>query len=446
MKNASLPAGFKDPRALAGLPAEAPIAVALSGGADSVALLAMLADSGNVTALHVHHGIRGDEADRDERFCRDTAAALGLPFAALHVDAPALAKEKKISLETAAREARYAALTDYLAANGIPLLVTAHHADDQLETVLQHLFRGSGLAGLCGIPECRPLADGIFVARPLLQVTRDELRAYLDARELSFVTDSTNEEEFCTRNYLRLSVLPALAKRYPTAAKSAARCAATLAEDEAYLCSLADDFLAAEGNEPRLSKLAALPAPIFARVMRRLLPTVPEQVHLASLLGFCQSAKRHAALSLPLCTVRELNGRLTVETQKADTCEDYCIILQKGENPIPAASGMAILSDGTEICAAYPENLYKYNTYLSLSSATIKGDLRVRPRRAGDRIRCQGMHKSVRRLAGLSSLPLAVRARMPLLADDEGIVAVPFAAVRDGVTLNADITVHILFN
>lgn len=442
----SLPTGFKNPRALAGLPADAPIAVALSGGADSVALLAMLADSGNVIALHVHHGIRGAEADRDERFCRDTAAALGIPFAALHVDAPALSKEKKISLETAAREARYAALTDYLAAHHIPLLATAHHADDQLETVLQHLLRGSGLAGLCGIPECRALADGIFVVRPLLQITRNELRDYLAARGLPFVTDSTNEEDICTRNHLRLSVLPALAERYPAAAKNAARCAATLAEDEAFLCSLADDFLASEGKEPPLSALAALPAPIFARVMRRLLPAVPEQVHLAALSKFCQSAKRHAALSLPTCTVRELNGRFTVETEKSTPTEEYCLALHEGENPIPAIGGMVVLSRGGEICVDFPENLYKYNTYLSLSSATIKGALMVRPRRAGDRIRSGGMHKAVRRLAALSNLPPAVRARMPLLFDNEGIVAVPFAGVRDGAAKNADITVHFFFN
>lgn len=445
MVTPTFPKEFKDPRALAGLPADAPIAVALSGGADSVALLAMLADSGRVTAVHVHHGIRGAEADRDERFCRETAAALGVPFVALHVDAPALAKEKKISLETAAREARYLVLTEYLAANGIPLLVTAHHADDQLETVLQHLLRGSGLAGLCGIPACRALAKGIFVARPLLQVTRDELREYLAARGLSFVTDSTNEEECCTRNYLRLSVLPALAERYPAAAKSAARCAATLAEDEAYLGSLAGEFLQHEGSAPRLAELASLPAPVFARVMRRLLPVTPEQVHLAALRQFCQAAKRHASLSLPHCTVHERSGHLAVETEKDAATEDYLLVLHKGENPIPAVGGMAVLTDSAEFCVSFPENLYKYNTYLSLSSATIKGELRVRPRRAGDRILTKGMHKAVRRLAELSALPPAVRARMPLLVDDEGIVAVPFAAVRDGAAINADITVHIAF-
>lgn len=446
MKNIPLPSGFRDPRALAALPADTPLAVALSGGPDSVALLAMLADAGNVVALHVHHGIRGAEADRDEQFSAELAATLGVPFAALHVDAPKLAREKKISLETAAREARYAALTDHLTTHGIPLLVTAHHADDQLETLLQHLIRGSGRRGLCGIPACRALADGIFVARPLLEVTREELRDYLAARELPFVTDSTNDEDCCTRNHLRHAVLPALTERYPAAAKNAARCAATLAEDEAFLSRLAADFLKTEGNTPRLAALAALPAPIFARVARLLLPTAPEQVHLAALRDFCANAARHATLSLSQCTVREVNGCLTVEREKPTETGDYCIALEKGENPIPEIGALVVLCQKGEKIPHIDLNLYKYTTHLSLSSAMIQGKICLRPRRAGDRILHGGMHKAVRRLAGLSFLPPHVRARMPLLTDDGGVLAVPFAHTRDGAEKNPDLTVYFYFN
>lgn len=440
------PTGWRDPRALSGLPADAPVAVALSGGADSVALLSLLAGEGEVTALHVHHGIRGAEADRDEAFCRSLAEQLGVKYACLRVDAPALARERKVSLETAAREARYAALGDYLTAHNIPLLVTAHHADDQLETILQHLLRGSGRNGLCGIPACRTLENGVLVARPLLAVTRASLREYLAARGLSFVTDSTNESACCTRNHLRLSAIPALTEHFPAAAQNAARCAETLAEDEAFLASLADDFLAREGSEPPLSALAALPRPIFVRVVRRLLPVNIERVHLESLHAFCQSAKKHASLSLPNVTVRAEEGRLTILREGEPTPTDYYLPLCVGENNIPEAAALVVLAAHGENYTLPDKNVYKYATRISLSSAMIKGELGVRPRHVGDRILSGGMHKTVRRLAGLSHLPPSVRARMPLLVDGAGVLAVPMAVQRDGSDKDADLSVFIFFN
>jgi tRNA(Ile)-lysidine synthase len=446
------PYGFKDPRALAGLPKDTPLCVALSGGADSVALLSMLSADPNVCAVHVHHGIRGAEADRDADFCRDLAGRLGVPLTVLSIDAPAMARALGVSLETAARDGRYEAITAHLKKENIPLLVTAHHADDQLETILQHLLRGSGLSGLCGIPACRRLADGVLVARPLLTVTREALRDYLEKAELSHVEDSTNAEGCCTRNRLRLEVLPALSELYPAGVEAAARCAELLLEDEGYLDSLAADFLQKEGDEPSLPALAALPRPIFARVMRKLLPASPERVHIEALAAFCQKATPHATLSLPRATVAAENGRLTVVCEP-DTFTDYEIVLREGETPLPEIGGLAIVARNGENCETHPNNVYKYSTQLSFCSAIIDGKLSVRNRRAGDRIRSGGMHKAVRRLQGQEHLPLSVRKKMPLLADDSGVLAVPFlaprAVMRDGaLKKNAprDITVFLFFN
>ena len=182
MKHASALKGFRQPHLLAGMPADTPVAVALSGGADSVALLLLLRDRPGLCAVHVHHGIRGAEADRDLAFCRALTARLSVPLYELFVDAPARAREMGESLETAAREARYAAMSALLAEKSIPLLATAHHADDQLETMLQHLLRGSGTRGLCGIPARRSLADGILVVRPLLAVPKADILAFLAAQ------------------------------------------------------------------------------------------------------------------------------------------------------------------------------------------------------------------------------------------------------------------------
>lgn len=447
------PAGFRDPRALAGLPATAPLCVGLSGGADSVALLAMLSALPPVFAVHVHHGIRGEEADRDEAFCRRLCRDLHVPLTVLHIDAPILAKERGVSLETAARDGRYAAITEHMKKAGIPLLVTAHHADDQLETMLQHLLRGSGLSGLCGIPACRPLGDGLLVARPLLTVTRKALRAYLADVKLSFVEDSTNADPCCTRNRLRLEVAPVLEELYGGGAKNAARCAAILAEDEAYLQSLAADFLQKEGDEPSLAALAALPRPIFARVMQQWLPTCPEQVHVDALADFCREAEPNAMLSLPKCRVSARKGRLA-RSEDDLFAADYEILLKIGRNEIPAIGGLAILCKNGENCDLPPTNLHKYATRISLSTATIKGGLTVRNRRTGDRILHEGMHKVVRRLA--TDIPPTVRARMPLLTDEDGILAVPFAEphkkggalLRDGAFdrgKETDLTLYLYF-
>ena len=234
MNNHNLPDGFCHPHVLAGVDASSCVAVAFSGGADSVALLHMLATAtdARLTAVHVHHGIRGEEADRDAAFCERFAASLQIPFTLIRVDVPALAAVQKSGLETAAREARYAALSTYLEENKIPLLATAHHADDQLETLLQNLLRGSGLRGLCGIPVCRPLGSAL-VTRPLLQLTKAQLLEYCAQNGLEYVTDSTNTEGCCPRNRLRLEVLPILEEIRHGASAAAARCAASLAEDEA---------------------------------------------------------------------------------------------------------------------------------------------------------------------------------------------------------------------
>ena len=193
------------------------VLVGLSGGADSAALLDVMDRlSGprgfRLRAVHVHHGIRGTEADRDAEFAASLADRLGIPFRLLKVDVPAYAAKMHLSTEEAARELRYRAF--YREAESWDLteqgirpsrIAVAHNRDDQAETVLFRLVRGTGLSGASGIPAVR---DRII--RPLLSVPRKEIEAYLSERNISCIMDSTNLEERYTRNYLRLTVLPAL--------------------------------------------------------------------------------------------------------------------------------------------------------------------------------------------------------------------------------------------
>ena len=463
------PIGFLDPNELLPhpLPQGAPLCVALSGGADSVALLAMLADRDGVCAVHVHHGIRGSEADRDADFCLQLTERMGVPLTILHIDAPALAKQRGVSLETAARDGRYAAIEAHLRQNGISVLATAHHADDQLETVLQHLLRGSGLSGLCGIPACRPLSDTVCVVRPLLSVTREALRDYLSACYLPFVEDGTNGEPCCTRNRLRLSVIPLLKELYPAAAQNAARCTEILTQDEDYLQSRVADFWAREREAqygvalkgdprpcaevlPRASALCSLPDPIFARVLRQMLPVCPEKHHVDSIRRFCKQGTPNASLSLPGCTLTVEGGRLAI-LQETEKTANYELVLHEGEQEIPGV-GTAILTRGKEAPSAPAR--YGYTARIFLDPALIKGKLVLRNRRTGDKLYQGRMHKTVRRLKGLCALPARVRERMPLLLDEEGLLAIPFGRpggatlYRDGTDPKdkGDMTLHLFFN
>jgi len=442
------PLGYTHPQALAGCAPDAPLAVALSGGADSVALLHILKSTyaGPLYAIHVHHGIRGAEADRDADFCRALCERLSVPFTALCVDVPALAAARGVGLESAARAARYEALAAEMKEKNIPLLATAHHADDQLETMLQHLLRGAGTKGLCGIPAVRPLADGALVVRPLLQMTKQQILDYCAANGLDFVTDSTNDEPCCPRNRLRAEVIPVLRELWPAGAQRAARCAVSLAEDEAYLQSLAADFLAREGNEPRVAALSALPRPVFARVMQALLPAPPEAVHIDALWALVCAPQPHKSLSLPLARVQIEQGRLTVCKGAPQAVADYEIPLVEGVNTLPDGIGVAVL--GTPATNYIPDgmNLYRYETRVDFCFATIKGTPVLRNRRAGDRILAGKCHKSVRKLPSMTRLPLETRERMPLLCDGEGVFAVPFGPVRDGARKNADRTLYLYFN
>ncbi len=189
------------------------LVVGFSGGADSTCLLQVLHELEEtlqirLLAVHVHHGIRGGEADRDEAFCRAFCDARNIPYESVYVDAPKHAEESKKTLEEAARDLRYEAFRKIAASHsmGHPAkLVVAHHRDDQAETILFHLCRGTGLKGLCGM---HPVQQDII--RPLLQVSKQQILKYCEAKKLSYCTDSSNLETAYTRNAIREKVLPLL--------------------------------------------------------------------------------------------------------------------------------------------------------------------------------------------------------------------------------------------
>ncbi|MBR5869239.1 MAG: tRNA lysidine(34) synthetase TilS [Clostridia bacterium] len=254
------------------LPESARILVGFSGGADSCALLHFLVDffgSHRLLALHVNHGIRGEEALRDESFAAEFAAELGVSFLCRRADVPALITSTGDSPEDAARKVRYQAFEEVALSHGCTHVALAHHGNDFAETFFLNLARGSGSRGLSSIPAIRSLGN-VTVIRPFLGIDREDIETYCSQHGLSFVTDSTNLSDDYPRNKLRHHVLPVLREINPAFTKKLREAADALSEDDAYLTSLAQKEYASRltGETLLAAQLFALPTPISTRVLK----------------------------------------------------------------------------------------------------------------------------------------------------------------------------------
>src|SRR4051812_12476331 len=225
------------------------IAVALSGGIDSVVLLHLLKDHPGVTAIHVHHGL-SPNADAWAAFCRRLCKRWGVPLSVSQVSV----KKKGKGLEAAAREARYAAFRKLKA----DVIALAHHLDDQAETVLMNLLRGAGLRGAGGM---RPLArfEDKTLARPLLDVSRKALEDYASRHGLAWIEDESNADEALTRNFVRRRLGPLLETRFPQWKTSLSRAARLFSERDDRANRLLREFLSSQGlRAPSEAKLVEM--------------------------------------------------------------------------------------------------------------------------------------------------------------------------------------------
>jgi tRNA(Ile)-lysidine synthase len=285
------------PQAIAAFSPALPLTVAYSGGADSTALLLACARKwpGQVHAVHVHHGLQA-AADDFEAHCQRVCAALGVPLTVQRVDArPAPGQ----SPEDAARRARYKAFETVALLNkgrvAINDIAVAHHADDQIETLLLALSRGAGLPGLSAMPPSWT-RGGIRYHRPLLRVTGQDIRHWLAEQGAAFVDDPSNQHERFTRNRIRAQVLPALAVCFPQFRDTFARSAQHAAQAQAVLLEVAQQDLALVGVPPRIKLLQTLSQPRLANVLRYWLqschqatPTTAQLEELMSQIAACQT-------------------------------------------------------------------------------------------------------------------------------------------------------------
>ena len=410
-----------DMRAWEMLPPDGRVLCACSGGVDSVALLHLLREMPGLTVVcaHFNHGLRGEESLRDEAFVRDLAASLGLDFRLGRGDVAAHAKARGMGLEEAARALRYAFLFQAAAETGCSRVATAHTAGDNAETVLHHLIRGAGAAGLSGIAPIRP--DGLI--RPLLHCQRAELAAYLEARGLAHVEDSSNGDLRFTRNALRRLVIPELERLNRAAVAHICAAAERLREDDAALEELTGTFLAQNCRDGALSvpALLAQPRSIALRALRRLCGK-PDAAHLERVLAFAGDPHARGGLDLPGLRVRREGEWLRFGEAEALPEPIPRRTLRPGQRLYLPERGLWLRCEER---AEYQEIHNSFNTFC-FQRAKLCGKLTVASRAAGDAVRLagRGVTKTLRSLYREAGLTPAERRLRLVFSDEAGVVAV----------------------
>ena len=405
----------------------------LSGGADSVCLFHLLKNGGySFCAAHINHNIRGDEAWRDEEFCRSLCLAHGIDFHLVSLDVPAMAKNAGESLEEAARNARYAFFEQVMRENAIDVLLTAHNSDDNAETLLLSLTRGCTPSGARGIAPRRDLLFGV-VERPLLGYKKKDIVDFCRENAYDFVTDHTNADISYPRNRIRQNILPELEAINPEFLAAFARFTEAARLDS----ELLDREAAKYADELNCTTLSSLPYPIASRAIAvgaYRSGAKPEAVHIERLIEMARAGE--GSISLPGSIRAEIvDKRISFCADKREkTCSAYPnfdpVELRMGENEV--FGGKLTLAHGklTNTSA----QVYKLSTSALIKADRINERLYARPRREGDRILIRGMHRSAKKLISekASHIGLSERRALPVICSGDEIVWIPFLDVADG--------------
>jgi len=406
------------------------VIVAISGGADSVALLDVLASLASyhltLVPAHLNHLLRGDDSDRDEKFVRQIAARYGLNPEIRRVDVAADAAATGLSLEEAGREARYSFFRELASRYGAQAIALAHHRDDQAETVLMRLMRGSGGSGLTAI---RPRGEDGLLVRPLLTVSRGEIEAYLAKVGLEWREDRSNSDTSFLRNRVRHELLPLLRSYNPRIAESLGQTAAALARDEDLLCAItAEAFVrcvTASGSSQvvGLDALDLEPPALRPRLYRMAIAAVKGDLrrisfrHLEAVekLALAENPSGRVVLPGGLFAVREYRRLIFFKVGwiPAPIADDFLLRIEEpGSYLLPNGSLLVI-----EAFSVLPEKWRcKGGQTLWIAAADLPFPWEVRYFRAGDRFRPLGMQgeKKLKNLFIDRKIPLTERVRIPL--------------------------------
>ena len=404
------------------------VVVALSGGADSVCLLynmLSLWERGYIetlTAVHCNHGLRGEEADRDEQFCKDLCNKLKIHLYCEKIPVTEYAEEHSLSLEEAGRNLRYKTFEKYRMGGKI---ATAHNKKDNAETVIFNLIRGTSLAGMSGIPIMR---DAII--RPLLDVSREEIEEYLKEIGAEYVTDHTNLETKYSRNKIRLSIIPEMENINDGAVNNITAFAKLASYDEEFLSSLADDYLSMlhhGENELDLiieneDKTSAedIPYAILSRVIKKFLIEngfSADRHRIDTIMDYCNDGDGFLNLS-PTATL-EVRGYRIIINQKEKTPFTFEIRLSEGENFVPHKKVTLIYHDIEDAVELVNK---KFTNHILDCDKILGTVLTARNRRNSDRIQLVGRDFQHRIKKLYENISASEKDRKILIADEGDII------------------------
>lgn len=412
------------------------IIVGLSGGPDSVCLLHILnrlKETRNIEiyAAHLNHQIRGIEAQKDALFVSELCNSLGIPVFIKSVDVPKYCEEKGLSLEEGARNIRYDMFFEIKRRTGADKIAIGHNMNDQAETVLMRIMRGTGLQGLRGIEYTRE--NGII--RPILDIERKDIEAYCEHYNLNPKIDQTNLESIYTRNRIRLELLPYMQQYFNSnVVESIVRMSNSMKSDGDYLdleATKAYEEVSIKDNkkvEINIEKLSSYHEAIQNRIIRYAIKDIlgdtnfVDQKHIEEVMQLLDSTKNGKMLNLPrgVFAYRRVDSILfTLEEIREEELEYNYSIPKDGFIKIKE---LGLLIDTDVISIEKYKTLKKDSTIKAIDFDKVKGGITVRNRKAGDKIKLKGGTKKIKDLFIDLKIPREMRSRVPLLVDEDEVI------------------------
>ena len=396
------------------------VLAAVSGGADSMCMLCLLIECRDklgcsVAAAHYNHGLRGDEADRDEAFVEEFCSCNKIPFYSEKGDVAGYAALSGKGTEEAAREMRYDFLFRTAEEIGAGKIATAHTADDNAETVLMDIMRGSGIRGLAGVPPVRGK-----IVRPILFADRKAVEAYLTEKGCRYVTDSSNNTDDYMRNRVRHNVMPVLKALNPSVLRHISVSSYLAARVVEFLDEIAEKFLKENFHRDRMeiASVLNLHYSIASRVLIKAAGKSLSFKHVESILKLCRSKKPSGRVDLPGITVAREYGTLVFGPEKSASFSGFTIF--PGETAEIHELGLRVFCSKEKLS----DNIHKTFTVYLFKTTEVYGKITIRPRKSGDRIKTGGLTKTLKKLFIEKKIPRDKREAVPVIADERGVIGV----------------------
>lgn len=415
------------------------VGVGVSGGIDSMCLLHFLNEHKNqldidVVAIHINHGIR-EESDDEASFVLQKCREMGIRVYKFTIDSPKIAKEKRISLETAAREGRYGVFDALVRKDIVDKIALAHHQMDQAETILMHIFRGCGVSGAKGM---EPIRDGIYI-RPMLNVSKDEIKEYAMTNSIDYVVDSSNVDNSYARNYVRNVVMKDILKKWPNAVEAINNFANAVSEDDEYIKKSIDtnSLLVDE-------KIVQMPcsyfrgsSAIYSRMVFKALSLIGvtkdiERKHIEMIKDLATNLDNGKKIRLPYdITVSKEYDFLTFENNYVEKPEL--------SRPLKCEEFDAIKFGTVSIKRVKTEGLIEPDA-LYFDYRKVPKDARWRYREDGDIFeKFGGGTKKLKSVLIDKKIPVRLRDYIPVLADGNEVYVIAGVEISDKVRVDSDV-------